>query len=146
MEILHALPDELSNSPEIREIRRKYEKSLSKLDAEWVGENYREILEFSKRTEYVDSPLILRVIDVFKSAIKPRIASKVDAEDPMSGITELCKALASVGTPLSVSTADKAEAAVRKLRMSLFMPIPESQEDLIALEAKMRREDTQGVL
>jgi len=102
-------------------------------------------LEFAKRTDRADSPLILRTIDVFKSAIEPRIASEVGADDPMSGITELCKALASMGTPLSVSTADKIENVVRKLRLSLFMPIPDSEEDFLALEADLRREDVQGV-
>lgn len=142
---MHALPNELFELPELRKIRKKYENDVSDIDAKWIGENYQEILEFAKRTDHVDSPLVLRVIDVFKSAIQPRIASKVDADDPMSGITELCKALASIGTPLSVSTADKIESVVRKLRMSLFMPIPDSEEDFIALEAKLRREDTQGV-
>lgn len=142
---MHALPDELFELPELRKIRKKYEKDVSEIDAKWIGENHQEILEFAKRTDHVDSPLVLRAIDVFKSAIEPRIASKVDADDPMSGITELCKALASIGTPLSVSTADKIESVVRKLRMSLFMPIPDSEEDFVALEAKLRREDTQGV-
>lgn len=131
--------------PEIRKIRKKYEKDVSEIDAKWVGENYQEILEFAKRTDHADSSLILRTIDVFKSAIKPRIASKVDAEDPMSGITELCKALASIGTPSSVSTADKIESVVRNLRMSLFAPIPVSEKDFAAIRTKLAREDTQEV-